>query len=295
MDERTCAFLPVRPRAGAAAVRRSASEPRPGGPVPATSSRKAISTPAHSSMRAPSNVVNPRDCPVTQSVMTEVCRDAARNCRFPGAHPVVNSAPTKTTWVEILRRPAHHRPRLGLAGLEGECGRKRRPRRLRPCLCGERARGHCPYRRSAGSGSRRRPRSLPAISRSSTPSSAGLLRIPRRTCSASIRPAGRRSRPRSRSRRGGSRYGPSARTATPRGSARSSSFPRGEPVASGLAGARPGKGVASPDPTPTTRLPPRATLESTGTDPVITGEPPEEQGVRAPSRTGRVRPVTAVE
>ncbi|WP_051972406.1 Imm21 family immunity protein [Amycolatopsis japonica] len=28
----------------------------------------------------------------------------------------------------------------------------------------------------------------------------------------------------------------------------------------------------------TTRLPPRATLESTGTDPAITGEPPEEQG-----------------
>ncbi|MEU8414002.1 Imm21 family immunity protein [Amycolatopsis japonica] len=36
--------------------------------------------------------------------------------------------------------------------------------------------------------------------------------------------------------------------------------------------------TAGADDRVTTRLPPRATLESTGTDPAITGEPPEEQG-----------------
>src|SRR5213080_3150574 len=43
----------------------------------------------------------------------------------------------------------------------------------------------------------------------------------------------------------------------------------------------------------------RGSLSSTGVDPAITGEPPEEQGApltpSVPSRTGRVRPVTAVE
>ncbi|GAA4546996.1 hypothetical protein GCM10023192_62870 [Amycolatopsis samaneae] len=40
---------------------------------------------------------------------------------------------------------------------------------------------------------------------------------------------------------------------------------------------------------------PGLTWTQQGVDPAITGEPPEERGAeRAPSRTGRVRPVTAV-
>ncbi|MEV7548831.1 Imm21 family immunity protein [Amycolatopsis sp. NPDC089917] len=53
--------------------------------------------------------------------------------------------------------------------------------------------------------------------------------------------------------------------------------PQGDDHAQGSGSATAVPGFRPPR---TTRLPPRATLDSTGTDPAITGEPPEEQGPR---------------